>query len=395
MKIGILTYHAASNFGANLQAYASVCIYRQAGHEPIVINYIRPTDRRYLNSVNTRQYYAHHEFLIESLPLTREVSSPDELLKMASEENFDLISIGADAVWRAPLNDNDLVFFADWLINSSLTTPVVAMSAAHMGDGFKSIPASFKYRVKNNLKKFSFIAVRDQWTQQKINEDIFGDKYIKNINPDPVIWLSDFVGDIDTPYKAELSRQPYYLMTLPVRCDAEQKTKKWFAEFKSLVNESGYSLAELPLPEGISGLDFDVTIKYPINPLHWFSYISHSKAFCGLRFHAIMSSISSGTPFFSIDSYGNNSFWLRIAQVAGFYKIRRAFDSRSKIRNLLLGSGFEDYRVSASIVQISPQKVFNMLENFDREKLIVFRDSLRGIYSANLESMLKSLKHEN
>lgn len=395
MKIGVLTFHAACNFGANLQAYSSVCIYHQLGHQAKIINYVRESDSQYINTVNTRQFYAHDSFVKESLPITKEVRTPEELLHLVKDEKFDLISIGADAVWRAPKGANDLLFFADWLMNVPVRPQVVAMSAAHMGQGFKFLPETLKKRMKEDLKKFSFISVRDEWTQKKINQDILEQHLIKHINPDPVIWLSDFTHGIPTPNDSKLSERPYYLMTLPVRCDGNLKMREWFASFKSLVNNAGYNLIELPLPEGISGLDFDYTINYPINPLHWFTYIKHARAFCGMRFHAIVSSISSGTPFFSIDSYGSSAIIPRLAKMFDLYRIGRAFDSKSKIRNLLRGSGFEKYRISGSITQISPQKVFRMLDNFDREQLVNFRDSLRKRYTFNMDLMFKSLNNEN
>ncbi len=395
MKIGILTFHAASNFGANLQAYSSVCIYRRLGHQVKVINYLRSGDFNYINTVNAKQFQEHSSFVEESLPITREVTTPEELLQVVKYEKFDLISIGADAVWRLPNDENKLIFFADWLLNEPDHPFVVAMSAAHMGQGFKSLPETLKKRIKDDLEKFSFISVRDEWTRKKINEDIIKRNFVKYINPDPVIWLSDFTSELKTPNDSKFLERPYYLMSLPVRCDGNSKMREWFTTFKYLVNKAGYNLVELPLPEGISGLDFDYTIKYPINPLHWFTYIGRARAFCGLRFHAIVSSISSGTPFFSIDSYGNQSLFPRVARYLGWYRVGRAFDDKSKIRNLLLGSGFEKYRVSGSIIQISPYKVFDMLEHFDKAKLLAFRKSLRYIYTSTMDLMFESLNNEN
>ena len=40
MKVGILTFHAAHNFGAMLQAYALQEQIRINGHEPWIINYV-------------------------------------------------------------------------------------------------------------------------------------------------------------------------------------------------------------------------------------------------------------------------------------------------------------------------------------------------------------------
>lgn len=395
MKIGILTFHAACNFGANLQAYASACIYQRLGHQPKIINYIRPGDINYINSVNAKQFKAHHDFALQYLPLTRQISSTEELLQVVKEEKFELISIGADAVWRTPNNEKDLVFFGYPIFKESKFPHVVAMSAAHMGQGFSNLSSNLRNQLKNCLEKYSYISVRDEWTRKKINEDIFGHDYVKIINPDPVIWLNDFIGNEHFSLDEELKSRPYYLMSLPIRCDSSHKIKKWFREFKHLVNSAGFSLVELPLPEGISGLDFDYIIKYPINPIHWFCYINQAHAFCGLRFHAIMACISSGTPFFSIDSYGNSSKLLRIIKMIGMYQYTLRFDKMSKIRNLLHNSDFEKYRVQGDITQIPAKRVFDMLEKFDRQRLISFRDSMRQLYTNNINQMFNTLKHED
>jgi len=41
MKIGILTYHAPYNFGANLQAYTTSLYLKSLGHDPMIIDYGR------------------------------------------------------------------------------------------------------------------------------------------------------------------------------------------------------------------------------------------------------------------------------------------------------------------------------------------------------------------
>ena len=42
MKIGILTYHKAQNYGAVLQTYASQEVLKQLGHDVEVVDYYAP-----------------------------------------------------------------------------------------------------------------------------------------------------------------------------------------------------------------------------------------------------------------------------------------------------------------------------------------------------------------
>lgn len=397
MKIGVLTFHAPSNFGANLQAYSSVCYYKSLGHEVCILNYLRTTDEKYRDSVNYSQYKEHARYVREELPVTGIIRNVDELKAIMLSEHIELLSIGADAVWRVPKSEANFLYFADWLFSDDRLKdiPVVSLSAAHMGNGFTGLPAKSKARLKHDLSQFTFITVRDTWTRQKMNEDIFGAEYIKHINPDPVIWLSDFIGNRKPLLQDKLAGKPYYLMSLPVRCSGKSKLKCWFKEFKSLVNSNGYNLVELPIPEGISGFDFDYTIPFPINPFDWFCYIGEAKAFCGLRYHAIVSCISSGTPFYSLDSYGNTSRLLMILNRLGYYRFVRHFDKNSKIRNLLLGSEFENHRISGYLENISPKVLFNILEQTERSGVISFRDELRAIFKHNTDELFKAVNHGN
>ncbi len=64
MKIGVLTFHRPANFGANLQAYSTVCNLRMLGHEVFVIDYVRDGEiEKYTKSVGILQYNAHKDFV--------------------------------------------------------------------------------------------------------------------------------------------------------------------------------------------------------------------------------------------------------------------------------------------------------------------------------------------
>ena len=220
-----------------------------------------------------------------------------------------------------------------------------------------------------------------------VNNTLFGgESYIKNISPDPVFMLNGFVDkewiNNGVPSKG------YYLMTLKNNwADGKMgKLKKiWFRRFKKIINEAGYLLVELPLPEGGSGMKFDVTVPYPIDPLQWYLWIKNAKAFCGLRFHAIVSSISAGTPFFSIDNYGSCTPKKAVLNLLGAYGIARQGDESSKIMNLLKRSEFEKNRVDGFVETINPHYLFKLLEHTDTNKIISFRDSEIKVYQKTVQ----------
>ena len=40
MKIGLIAYHAAANFGASLQLLSTYSFFKNRGDEPIIINWV-------------------------------------------------------------------------------------------------------------------------------------------------------------------------------------------------------------------------------------------------------------------------------------------------------------------------------------------------------------------
>ena len=118
------------------------------------------------------------------------------------------------------------------------------------------------------------------------------------------------------------ANEKYILFTFPVGASAPEK---WFKAFKAHANARGFKVGELPLPEGASGFDFDFVIPYPIDPLQWYLWLMHSSGFIGMRFHPVVSCISAGVPFVSIDSYGSSSPFVKVLSLLGFYRISRLF----------------------------------------------------------------------
>lgn len=398
MKIGILTFHRPSNFGANLQAYSSCIFFKSLGHEVKVIDYVRQNDLEYCNSVNSRQFSAHKDFVETMIPLTIQAETVDVLKEICKDECFDVIVIGADAVWRSPSDGG--VYFANWLFNDTelaSKTKVTSMSAAHMGNGFTNLNEVDKLAIKNSLKLFSYISVRDVWTRDKINQDIFGgEEYVTAVSADPVFMLSNYVDNIKWESNGIKSKK-YIIMSLPKNwLESNRKYKLfrkiWFKRFKKLVNQAGLQLIELPIPEGKSGLEFDYCVDYPINPIQWFLWIKNAKGFVGLRFHAIVSCISNGTPFYSIDSYGAYSQSISFLDYIGCHKKARSKDKNSKIRNLLIDTPFEQNRTGINPETESPRKILSLLLECSKSSLNDLKVKYQNEFTMNIKNLLNSVK---
>lgn len=111
MKVGILTWYQAKNHGAVLQTYASCCVLRELGVEPVVLNYSWNLDGANKNSIlNVLKKislskliwkYKERKFFREKENIFGEAVK--ELLPLGdyyyNENNLDAIYIGSDMVF--------------------------------------------------------------------------------------------------------------------------------------------------------------------------------------------------------------------------------------------------------------------------------------------------------
>ncbi len=394
MKIGILTYHAPCNFGANLQAYSSTKFFEEKGFDVCVINFIREGEFEVRNK-DPMQVHAHFIFSQKKLPVT-EIATKENILSVVEKNNIDVVVVGADAVWN--IRGDDLkIFFASWLWNSVLAekVKVACVSPAFMGRTYLNLPKQERDQYKNYLLNFSYVNTRDEWTRTKINEEIMGFEYIKKTNPDPVFLLNDLCDEKWTP-QINIQPKKYVLISLPAHSDRRLTfiKKLWIKIFAKILHKNGLILVELPTPDGVSGFKFDYTVPYPIDPMQWFLWIKNTAGFVGIRFHAIVSCISAGTPFFSFDTYGYMPNIMRVLKYFGVHFLDRKLNVDSKIRNLLEGSGLEYLRVrgDSSFFSVSPFKIFKYLKNVDSQKIITFRDENIRRFRENMDELIECIK---
>ena len=101
MKIGILTYHWVSNFGANLQALSTYMYLLNMGYDPIVINWIpEDVESKYDNNVLTIQNDSHRQFAKDSFKnITRLCRNGEDIAREIELNRITKVLIGSDAVF--------------------------------------------------------------------------------------------------------------------------------------------------------------------------------------------------------------------------------------------------------------------------------------------------------
>lgn len=189
MKIGILTFHRAINYGAVLQCYALQETLKRLGHEVEVINYQQPrverTDRkpfesgdkcRLLKGLHFRSWWNYDKD--KAIVLERRSHFDDFLSKHLTltepctlesiPQDFDACVIGSDQVWNSHICDGlDPVFWGKFKHRSD--SKVISYAAS---TSYKDITKFSKQEVENLLSNFDAVSSREQEVVHYINKEL-------------------------------------------------------------------------------------------------------------------------------------------------------------------------------------------------------------------------------
>ena len=131
MKVAILTYSRAFNYGAILQSYALQKIIAEKGHECYQINYNPKAVKRQYSIIWPRSLTAIKRDIayLLSIPKRRKLSRFRRKIKHTKvisksklsnlNDKFDRFIVGSDQVWNKICTNGDYSFFLDFVENSS------------------------------------------------------------------------------------------------------------------------------------------------------------------------------------------------------------------------------------------------------------------------------------
>ena len=318
MKIGLLTYHAVCNFGANLQALSTVSFLRKRGCEVYVIDwYPKDLEAYYARQVSKEQQLVHEVFVRDMFPLTRRCYNLDDVSEVVASLALDAVIVGSDAVFsykpylrRLHLSrktglafskvtaDHRLPnpFFADFVSPSSLK--VFAMSASAQFLDIDACMAFEKRKLRKSLSRFSLITVRDRWTQYVVQSLLHS---TPDITPDPVFAFNDNVPLADWAERCGKYSLPEKYVVLSF-CSLLFDSS-WFLGLYEELHKRGYSVVNLAMPEGCVDIPCDIKIDVPLSPLDWYAVIKNSAGYIGQRMHPMIVAFANLVPFYIFDHY--------------------------------------------------------------------------------------------
>ena len=399
--IGLMAFHAANNFGANLQVFSTYSYLKNHGYKPIVINYI-PNDAKVFNNrplFTGAQAKAHMEF-ISQMEMTRWCANSKEVADVIQEYQIEGVIIGSDAIaqhhpffsriifpskrhivsFERPTTDRMFpnAFWGEFQKYLPKPIPAAIISASNQQSDYRQLAPWVKRRMREMLSNVQYISARDKWTQ-KMYTSIFKGKRNVEITPDPVFAFNYNVKEI--PGKGEILQKyqlPEKYILLCLR-DSVTVSNKWITDFEKICYDSGYTCVAFPLPQGLQNNKIlKHRVETPLSPIDWYALIRHASGYVGNNMHTIVTALHNSVPLFCFDQYG-------IKRLNYFVNTES-----SKIFDILERAGFKDNRAATSTIHDeipAPEVVFNKLMLFDKEKCTAFANMYYNLYLNMMETI--------
>ena len=408
MKIGLLAYHSACNFGATLQLLSTYMYLKKRGHDPIVINWISADlENRYGKITPLPQQELQLSLRKQLWRETGLCRTSEDVAKVITKESIQAVIIGSDAVAQHhPMAErivfpckriiglrkvtSDMVFpnpfWATWLDSLEEKIPVAVMSASCQDSRYRLTPKAIRREMAKQVMRYSYISVRDAWTSQMISYITKGER-VPAITPDPVFAFNRNSGDL-IPSEGYIRntygiKGRYILLSfLDSRRGASVK-QEWIESFTQAAKSEGLEIIMLPFAEKRSFGNSGREIRLPLSPLDWYALIKYSDGYVGNNMHPVIVSIHNSVPFFSFDNYGTKHLNGIITS-----------DVSSKIRHILNKAGLGRQRVSSLPLGFRPptaQDVMMRILTFDRDRCSAFAENYLKDYDVMMKDIEKAL----
>jgi hypothetical protein len=297
MKIGIITFHRALNYGALLQVFALQSSLDKMGYDTKIIDYRSPfIESHYKKNsftkifnlrnlyyiifknnffINNRLYF--EEFSKKYLKLTMfPYFNFDSLLNLNDE--FDAFITGSDQVWNYKTAGFDKIYFLNF-VSDNLKKFSYAASF-----GTDKIPRTLKFEYKSLLNSFNKISVREK-EGSIIIKDLLGKSVPVVLDPTMLISKEEWI-KYSTPINFSKGYVLLYLMF---------ETKSIFKFARDLANKKGLNVIY------INNRLFNKTGIYNlrnVTPSQWIYLFYNASYIVTNSFHGACFSINFNKNFF-------------------------------------------------------------------------------------------------
>ncbi|MGG5317324.1 polysaccharide pyruvyl transferase family protein [Enterococcus sp. AZ072] len=172
MKIGIMTFHFAYNYGAALQAYGLCTFLRKNGYDAMIIDYM-PKELEHLYTLNPfcvsrkkeifsklkKYFHCKKQFkkfdnFLEKNDLCTDKIDRDKLSNL--NNIFDVFIVGSDQIWNPKILTDSAPYYLDFVTSDRRKIAYAASFGVN-----KLSPENFE-KSKENLKQFDWISIREK-----------------------------------------------------------------------------------------------------------------------------------------------------------------------------------------------------------------------------------------
>lgn len=330
MKIGILTFHRARNYGAFLQCYSLANRIQMDFPEHVVevIDYSSKNMVRYYENNAIQKIFEKGSSLSNTMILiTKRLAKtilqpqtffkgiqsqraqersfrgmtdylPLSVQKLISDEaeefrnylngKYDVIIVGSDAIWNKYQTASPNMYLLHDIVNCRK----LSYAASTYGMDFSNMNAAERLYVMQSLQDFAFIGVRDNETERYVQE-CSGDSVLPVHTCDPSVFLdlATLPVDLDAIRQKLLKKGVCFdKPIIGMMCD------RWLAEKVRANLGEGYQYVSVYICNGCEDVYLD-----DMNPFEWARVFGLFDATFTHFFHGTMFSIKNGTMTFSIE----------------------------------------------------------------------------------------------
>lgn len=409
MKIGIITFAAVANFGANLQAISTYYYLKNHGHIPVIIDWMPLDFQKSIDkSIENIQGKCHVDYIRGLLSFSKLCRNSREVAAEIERLKLDGVIIGSDAVlqhhsfgerfkfptknlfYYAHYESTQIfpnVFWGDFIPMLTRKIPVIIMSGSSQSSKFQYILGSTRNAMFECLKRFDYISVRDEWTQKMISHISFG-SITPTITPDPVFAFNHNCKTL-IPSREEILHKKnlpnkYALISFRNMKLLNQLGDSWILHLKKLFEMDGIELMQLPMPMGyikqFAGLR---QVELPLLPIDWYALIKNAQAYIGENMHPTVVSLANSVPVFCFDDYTAYKFYdmIPIRNSSKIEHIMKVF--RHPFNRCDVGHRVKKYP--------SPEEVYFRIKTFD--KAVCDKNAIRytNLYKVMMNDIINTL----
>ncbi len=296
-KVGILTFHAAHNYGSMLQAFALKSAIADLGYESEIINYRNERQKKLYSILSVgiktqiirmmhlpkyiKRYKAFEQYLHDYLTSSSEVSSTEEVRNCV--KGFKAIVCGSDQIWNeTPTTyDRDMIYFLPFNFAGKKVAYAPSMGSDIDLELIKGTLVPY-------IKDFESVSAREEYLSKVLN-DCIGGKNIPTVL-DPTLLVTDKVWQQQL---VDVNRRNYICFYSLIYSDE-------LVNFAMTVSQKlGMKVINLS-PRAKYATNSSIEQRYDIGPREFLSYIRNAGLVITNSFHGTVFSILFKRPLFSL-----------------------------------------------------------------------------------------------